>query len=89
MVMNSLLLFVYAFFFLQVKSDMRLADIVRTSLPEQGRTILDALSKNELDADCQLYLEQIKSKKHQPKKSEGTWPLSALQEQHDVIIIGN
>lgn len=67
----------------EVKPDMKIAPIVRLALTETHKKELEALLMSDKEIN-HLYLDILKSKNYQVKKSGHTWPF----EGKDVIIIG-
>lgn len=71
----------------QTKQDMRIAPFCRSFLNSDRKKFMDkCISKSEQNKDF-LYLNLLKTKKHEPCKSEATWPVH-VEDNSDVIIIG-
>lgn len=68
-----------------MKPDLKLACQSRRYLNPDEKEQLDCFLENQKESS---YLNDLKDEKYSPRKSEATWPLSYVEEEHDVIIIG-
>lgn len=66
---------------------MKIAPFCRAYLSGDQKKVMDK-SINQYEKNTNLlYLNLLKSGKHQPAKSEATWPINN-EDDADVIIIG-
>lgn len=69
-----------------IKSDMRLAPIVRHKIGDEGKKTLDKLLIDQSIEKKSLYLTLVKTDRSLTKTSGKTWPLEDLK--NDLIIVG-
>lgn len=72
-----------AFMPFEVKSDMKLAPLIRNELTEAEKEVLTQ-AINKQDASTQTYLHELKGGR-KPKKSEKTWPY--VDSNDDIVLI--
>ena len=66
---------------------MRLANVHRVDISRKSLQSLDEILRKDMALPKEsLYLAVLKSKTYQPGKSENTWPVSAIEDDDDVMI---
>jgi chromatin assembly factor 1 subunit A len=70
----------------EIKADMRVAPLIRRNLSKNEKINLDEVIMSSNVNKSKLYINEIKNKIYNIKKSGRTWPFEA---NDDIVVIGN